>query len=535
MNHWRLAPLAVLFVAAPDLPAQVPLYDNLGNHHLAVTTGAPRAQQYFDQGLRLTWGFNHAEAVTAFREAGRLDPNCAMCNWGEAYALGPNINAGMDSAAGVAAYQAVQRALPLASRATPVEQALIQALARRYAQVPPADRSALDSAFARAMADVVRRFPDHLEAATIYADALMNLSPWNYWGKDGSPRPDATTIVSQLERVVAANPNHPGACHLYIHAVEAAHPEKAVACAERLAGLMPGAGHVVHMPAHIYIRVGRYADAVTANHHAIHTDETYIADRRPEGVYPLAYYPHNYHFLAFAANLAGDSKTAIEAARAVASKVPVQVAREVSFAEGIPAYAHLTLVTFGRWDDVLAQPMPPAELIVATGLASYARGVAHAAQGHPAEAAADLEKVRRAAAAQLAARGPQWPTNKALDIAVHALAGEIALRARRLDDAVGHFQAGVAIEDGMRYEEPPLWYYSLRQSLGRALLEAGRPADAEAAYREDLKKFPENGWSLFGLAQALRAQGKLGDAAPVEARFRRAWAGADVTLEASRF
>jgi tetratricopeptide (TPR) repeat protein len=535
MTRWRVAPLAAVLLAAPNLPAQVPLFDDLGHHHLAVTTATPRAQQYFDQGLRLTWGFNHAEAIAAFREAARLDPNCALCAWGEAYALGPNINAAMDSAAGVAAYQAIQRALSLASRGTPVEQALIGALSRRYAATPPADRAALDSAFARAMADVVRRFPDHLEAATVYADALMNLSPWNYWEKGGSPRPDAATIVRQLERVVAANPNHPGACHLYIHAVEAAHPEKAVACAERLAGLMPGAGHVVHMPAHIYIRVGRYADAVTANHHAIHTDESYIADRRPEGVYPLAYYPHNYHFLAFAANLAGDSKTAIDAARAVASKVPVEVARNVPFAEGIPAYAHLALVTFGRWDDVLAQPMPPAELLVAHGLASYARGVAHAAQGHPAEAAADLENVRRAAAAQLAARGPQWPTNKALDIAVHALAGEIALRAKRFGEAVEHFQAGVAIEDGMQYEEPPLWYYSLRQSLGVALLGAGRAAEAEAAYREDLVKFPENGWSLYGLAQALRAQGKSADAGAMDARFKRAWAGADVTLTASRF
>jgi tetratricopeptide (TPR) repeat protein len=535
MTPVRVASLILLAVPVSSLPAQVPLYDDLGSHHLAVTTRVPRAQQYFDQGLRLTWGFNHAEAVAAFREAARLDPECAMCLWGEAYALGPNINAAMDSAAGVAAYQAVQRAVSLASKGTPVEQVLIRALARRYAERPPADRAALDSAFAGAMGEVVRQFPDHQEAATIYADALMNLSPWNYWEMDGTPRPDAGTIVAQLERVVAANPRHPGACHLYIHAVEAAHPEKAVPCAERLAGLMPGAGHIVHMPGHIYVRVGRYADAVAANEHAIHTDETYIADRRPEGVYPLAYYPHNYHFLAFAANMAGNSRAAIAAARAVVPKVPVDVAREVSFAEGIPAYAHLTLVTFGRWDDALAQPMPPADLIVATGLATYARGVAHAARRNSAGAAADLENVRRAAAALLEARGPQWPNVRTLDIAVHALAGEIALRARRFDEAIGYFRAGIAIEDGMTYEEPPLWYYPLRHSLGVALLGAGRAAEAEAAYREDLKRFPENGWSLFGLARALRAQGKTADAAAVDARFRRAWAGADVRLQGSRF
>jgi tetratricopeptide (TPR) repeat protein len=528
--------LRLLALVAPhSLSAQVPLDPHLGSHHLAITTREPRAQQYFDQGLRLTWGFNHAEAIAAFREAARLDPQCAMCSWGEAYALGPNINAGMDSAAGVAAHRAIQRALPLAGASTPVEQALIRALAQRYAAVPPADRAPLDSAFARAMAAVVRRFPDHQEAGTIYADALMNLSPWNYWEKDGSPRPDAPAIVSQLERVVAANPDHPGACHLYIHAVEAAQPEKAVPCAERLAALMPGAGHIVHMPGHIYVRVGRYADAVTANHHAIHTDERYIADRRPDGIYPAAYYPHNYHFLAFAAILAGNSKTAIEAAKAVATKVPVEIAREVTFAEGIPAYAHLTLVTFGRWDEVLAHPLPPTELIVATGLASYARGVAYAARGDRAAATGELAKVDQAAAAQLAARGPDWPTNRVLAIASHALAAEIALRTGRPDDAIRHFQAGVEIEDQMPYEEPPLWYYSLRQSLGRALLEGGRPAEAEAAYRGDLKKFPENGWSLFGLAQSLRAQNKAREAAEVEARFQRAWSGADVKLIGSRF
>jgi tetratricopeptide (TPR) repeat protein len=534
MTASRWTVLALLAGAAP-LGGQVPLYRNLGDHHLAITTRVPRAQQYFDQGLRLTWAFNHAEAVAAFREAARLDPDCAMCYWGEGYALGPNINAPMDSAAGVAAFQAARRAGSLAARGTPEERGLIGALVRRYAPAPPADRAALDSAFARAMAEVVGRFPDHQEAATIYADALMNLSPWNYWERDGSPRPDAGTIVGQLERVLAANPNHPGACHLYIHAVEAAHPEKAVPCAERLAQLMPGAGHIVHMPGHIYVRVGRYADAVTANHHAIHTDEAYITDRRPAGLYPLAYYPHNYHVLAFAAALAGDSKTAIEAATAVAGKVPVEIARSVPFAEGIPAYPQLVLVTFGRWDEVLAQPAPPADLIVATGLASYARGVAYAAKGQPAPAAAQLEQVRRATAAQREAHGPQWPTNRVLEIATHALAGEIALRGGRATEAIAQFQAGVAIEDEMQYEEPPLWYYSLRQSLGRALLEGGRPADAEAAYRRDLEKFPDNGWSLFGLAQALRAQGKAGDAAAVDGRFRRAWSGADVTLTASRF
>ncbi|MGH7644796.1 MAG: hypothetical protein ACREMR_04345, partial [Gemmatimonadales bacterium] len=314
--------LATLLVAAS--PAQsvadsVPLYTNLGTHHVPITTRVAAAQRYFDQGMRLAYGFNHAEAIRAFTEAARLDPDCAMCYWGIAYAHGPHVNAGMDSAAGVAAYAAIQEALQRAAGASPREQAYIRALAGRYAPVPPADRAALDSAYARGMADVVRAHPTDWDAAALYAEALMNLRPWNYWHKDGTPYAGTTEIVGQLERVIAANPDHPGACHFYIHAVEAVAPEKAVPCAERLARLMPGAGHMVHMPAHIYIRVGRYADAIEANVHAVHTDEVFIEGQKPQGIYPIAYYPHNYHFMSFAATLAGRSATAIEAAKKTAA------------------------------------------------------------------------------------------------------------------------------------------------------------------------------------------------------------------------
>jgi tetratricopeptide (TPR) repeat protein len=536
MNPYLL--LLLVGTVAPPATDSVPLFDDLGGHHRAITTSVPGAQAYFDQGLRLVYGFNHGEAIRAFREAQRLDPNCAMCYWGEAYAHGPHVNAGMDSAGGVAAYAAAQRAVSHLPHASPVEQALIRALAARYAALPPADRAALDSAYANAMADVARRFPDDLDVATLYAEALMDLRPWNYWRReDGAPHPGTETIVAQLERVIAANPNHPGACHYYIHAVEAVAPDKAVPCAERLAGLMPGVGHMVHMPAHIYIRVGRYGDAVDANVHAVHADEVYIEGQKPQGTYPLGYYPHNHHFLAFAATLAGRSAQAIEHARKTATTTPASVAKEVPFVEPFFHYPWLALVNFGRWADVLALPMPPADLPYSRAMAHYARGIAFAATERGAAAAAALDTLRHLAAEGVggyAAVGWTVPTTN-LEIAVHALTGEIAARQGRYDEAIGHFQAAIQVEDQQLYTEPPDWYYPIRQSLGAVLLKAGKPVDAERVYREDLERFRENGWSLFGLAHALRAQGKSAEAAGVYERFRKAWATADVTLTASRF
>lgn len=516
----------------------VPLYTDLGSHHRAISTRVPKAQQYFDQGLRLVFGFNHGEAIRAFNEAARLDPNCAVCYWGTAYAYGPHVNAGMDSASGVAAYAAAQQALAHLSHASPVEQALIRAVARRYAAVPPADRSALDSAYARAMADVVKQFPNDLDAAALYAEALMDLRPWNYWKQeDGTPYPGTETIVAQLEQVLAQTPNHPGACHYYIHAVEAVAPEKAVPCAERLAALMPGVGHMVHMPAHIYIRVGRYADAIDANVHAVHTDEVYIEGQKPQGVYPLGYYPHNYHFLSFAATLAGRSAQAIDAAKKTAGTTPFAIAKQVPILEPFVIYAFLTYVTFGRWEELLALPLPPADLAYSRGMAQYARGVAFAATGRWAEAQAALDTVNQIAAASTQGyKAAGWVTpGTNLQIAAHVLTAEIAARQGKLDDAIAHFREGMKLEDGLLYFEPPDWYYPIRHSLGAVLLKAGRAGEAETAYREDLKRFPENGWALFGLAQALHAQGKHAEAAQTDARFRAAWQGADVTLVASRF
>jgi tetratricopeptide (TPR) repeat protein len=509
----------------------VPIYTDLGTHHKRISTHVPAAQQYFDQGLRLTYGFNHAEAIRSFTRATELDSTCAICYWGIALAYGPHVNAPMDSASGVAAYAAVQKALALASHAPAPERAYIEAVAQRYEAAPPANRARLDTAYSRAMAKVAKTYPNDLDAATLYAESLMDLRPWNYWKPDGTPYEGTTEIVRQLRRVIAANPNHPGACHYYIHAVEAVDPQAAVPCAERLAQLMPGEGHMVHMPAHIYIRVGRWNDAVKANQHAIHTDEVFIEGQNPRGVYPLAYYPHNIHFLAFASTMAGRSAQAIEASKILTGKVNVDVARQVGMLQEMLPYHTLTLTTFGKWDDVLAQPLPPADIRFSYGMAYYARGVAYAAKQQWAEAQAALDTVTAINAAT-----PDAADSKtALSIAVHALTGEIASRRGDLDAGITHFREAIKIEDAGLYFEPPKWYYPVRHSLGAVLLKAGKNAEAEQAYREDLKRFPENGWSLFGLAQALKAQGKDAEAARVDARFRKAWADADVTLVASRF
>ncbi len=525
--------LALLF-AASSLHARQsppPLYTDLGPHHKAVGTRVPLAQQYFDQGLRLVYGFNHAEAIRSFTRAAELDPGCGMCWWGVAYAYGPHVNAGMDSASGVKAYQAAQKALSLSRNASAWQKAYIGAVAARYAPVPPVNRAKLDSAYADGMAAAARSYPDDLDAAALYAESLMDLRPWNYWTPAGKPYPRTEEIVRQLERVIARNPEHPGACHFYIHAVEAVNPQLAIPCAERLARLMPGAGHMVHMPAHIYIRVGRYSDAAASNVHAIHTDETFIEGEKPMTVYSLAYYPHNIHFLAFVSTMAGQSAQAIEAARTLKSKVNLDVARGVPMLQEMVPYYALTLTTFGRWDDVLAEPLPPSDIRMPLAMAYYARGVAHAAKGQLAEAGTALDTVKAVDAATPA----DAPAKTSVSIAVHALMGEIATRSGKLDEGIAHFREALTIEDAGLYFEPPKWYYPIRHSLGAALLKAGQSAEAEAVYREDLRRFPENGWSLFGLSAALKAQGKSAEAAAVDQRFAKAWSAADVKLLASRF
>ena len=527
-----LAPSAHTQTAAPA----VPLFENLGDHHYAITTQVPIAQRYFDQGLRLYYAFNHAEAIRAFEEAARRDPDCAMCYWGTALAHGPNINLPMDRAAGLAAYEAVRKALDREGKATPRERALIRALAARYAADPPDDRTALDAAYARELRAVVRQYPEDLEAATLFAESLMDLSPWNYWTPDGKPRPDTPEMLAQLERVMADDSDHPGANHFYIHALEAVEPERALAAAERLAGLMPGAGHLVHMPGHIYIRVGRYLDAIAANEHAVHADETYISDQKPAfGIYTAGYYPHNHDFLAFAASMIGRSKQSIASAEKMATLAPPEVLRE----PGMTLLQHHQTrhlqmkIRFSRWDEILAVPAPPQDLPHAHAMWQYARGRALAARGDVKPAETALAQVRATSTdPAVAPLRMEFNTSGAvLALAAEVLAGHIAVAKGDFPGAVGHLRKAVRLEDALTYGEPPEWSVPVRQELGPVLLKAGQPAEAERALREDLKRFPDNGWSLKGLERALRAQGRNTEADDAAARFRKVWSTADVSLD----
>ncbi len=517
----------------------VPLYTDLGSHHHAISTTVPAAQAYFDQGLRLVYGFNHAEAIRSFRAAQRLDPSCAMCWWGEALAFGPNLNAAMDSASAVAARVAIREALARLDGATAKERAYVRALAERYGTEPVAARAFRDTAYARAMDGVARRYPADDDARVLAADAHMNLSPWDYYREGKRPKPNAAAALAHLETVLARNADHAGACHFFIHAVEAAHPERAVPCAERLPSLMPGAGHIVHMPAHVYIRVGRYADAIDRNVHAVHADEEHIADMAPDGVYRLAYYPHNYHFLWFAATMAGRAELAIESARHTAAKTNRDLMREPDLAAlqhyvVTPLFA---LVRFGRWEETLAEPAPPNDLPYMTGIWHYARAVALAALGRFDAAESELAGLR-AAAASPALEGTIWGFNSVasvLHVAIEAAAGDLAYRSGDLDRAIVHYRRGVDLEDAMTYDEPPTWHLPVRHQLGAALLAAGAVAQAERVYREDLERHPENGWSLTGLAAALAALDRHQEAEAVTQRRASAWRGADVTLTSSRF
>jgi tetratricopeptide (TPR) repeat protein len=519
--------------AAPPI-----LLEGLGRHHQAVTTTSPEAQAYFDQGLRLVYAFNHIEAEYAFREATRLDPGCAMCYWGIAITQGSNYNSPTDAERERTANAAIQEALRRADQVTPRERATIEALATRHSATPGADRGALDRAYADAMREVTRRFPDDLDAATLFADALMNLRPWDLWKPDGSMQPETPEILATLERVLQANKEHPGALHLYIHAVEGGpDPGRGEAAADRLAPLMPGAGHIVHMPAHIYWRVGRYADAVAVNVRAVEADKAYFAKREPSPFYRGLYYPHNIDFIWQSASMTGRSAETIRAAGEFAAAVPPAMVREMPDMETAPAAPYFALVRFGRWEEALRQPAPPAELPYVTGAWRYARGLAFVATGRRADAAAELAVIQQLAGSVPADRtlAGFFKTKAILGLAANVLAGEIAARSGQTDVAVRHLLAAVAEQDGHWFTEPPVWYFPVRQSLGAALLSGGRPAEAEAVYRDDLKRNPDNGWSLFGLAQSLRAQGKTADAAAVEARFQQAWSRADVTLTASRF
>lgn len=517
------------------------LFDNLGNHHHPISTKVPLAQRYFDQGLTLTYGFNHAEAVRSFQQAAKLDPDCAICYWGIALVLGPNMNAPMDTEAVPEAWEALQKAIALSNKASDPEKAYIQALATRYLLEPVAERSQLDSAYAKAMQEVAKRYPDDLDAAALFAEALMDTMPWDYWTADGQPKPETRELLATLDSILERNPNHPGANHLYIHAVEASpHPELGIPSADRLANLVPAAGHLVHMPSHIYIRVGRYHDAAIANQRAIAADQDYVTHCHALGIYPLAYMPHNHHFLWMSATMEGQSKTAIESARYIAAMVDRRMMRQPAYLTlqhyyVIPLYA---LTRFGKWDEILAEPAPAEDLKYPTGVWHYARAIAFTAKGQLQDATRELEQLKAIAADSSVENVTIWGINNArslLQVASEVVSGELAAKQGDYDSAIAHLETAVNLEGKLKYDEPETWHYPVRQSLGAVLLDANRPAEAEQVYREELKKHPNNGWSLFGLAQSLQAQGKTEEARSVQERFEKSWKYADVTLTASRF
>ena len=514
------------------------LYKNLGSYSYRITTGSSDAQRWFDQGLRLVYAFNHQEAQRAFREAARLDPGCAMCYWGIAITEGSNYNSPTDTGREARALAAVRQAQQHTPGTYPVEAALIAALARRHSSDAGATRAALDSAYADAMREVARRFPDDLEAQTFFADAMMNLRPWNLWTAEGAPQPGTQEIVATLERVLARNPRHPGALHLYIHAVEAStEPGRAEAAADRLLKAMPGAGHVVHMPSHIYWRVGRYADAVSANTAAVKADRAYFALAQPSPIYRGLYHPHNIDFIWQSAAMQGRGGDTLKAAREFAAAAPVEMIKAMPDMETAPVAPIVALARFGKWDEVLRQPAPPAEWLYTTGVWHYARGLAFNAKGEAAEARRELAALEAGVQAMPAERTVAFffRARNLLQLAANVLAGEIAAKAGDYATAERLLRAAVAEQDTHWFTEPPPWYFPVRHALGAVLVQAGRAAAAEQVYREDLVRNPGNGWALFGLTQALRAQGKSDAAQQAEVRFGKAWVKADVTLKASRF
>jgi tetratricopeptide (TPR) repeat protein len=516
--------------------AIAPRLQKLGDHKFPVSTKNAQAQLFMNQGLNLSYAFNHAEAGRAYREAERLDPNLAIAFWGEALALGPNINAPMDPAAEPKALEAIGKAIALKAKASPSEQALIDALKFRYTGKAE-ERRANDVAYADAMRKVHMQFPDDDDISMLYVESVMDLRPWGYWTKDGTPYDRTPEIVALTEKVIAKSPNHPGALHLYIHLMEAFQADKAEVAADRLLTLMPAAGHMVHMPAHIYQRVGRYADAQKSNELAIAADEDYISQCRAQGLYPMAYYPHNLHFLWFAATAEGNSKLAIEAARKAASQVSDETLKAVPLLAGFRVVPYYALTRFGKWDEMLSEPEPPAVSVYLTSMWHYARATAFLGKGQTSDAQAEFAKLN-ALMPDKSLDGPLFSPNTAraiLTIADEVLAGEIDSVNKKYDTAIAHLERAVRLEDALVYTEPAEFHYPPRQALGAILLAAGRPAEAETVYWEDLRRNKENGWALFGLMQALKAQNKNEDAALVEARFKKAWAKADVTLTASRF
>ncbi|MDI1335322.1 MAG: hypothetical protein PSU94_03980 [Lacunisphaera sp.] len=528
----------LLLARSAGAEAGIPLIENLGLHTHPVTTKSAEAQRYFDQGLRLIFGFNHGAAIRSFREAARLDPACAMAHWGIALACGPHINLPMvpPPAAGLA-WQELALAQQHAAGATPAERALIDALAKRYANPPPDDRSALDRAYADAMREVWKKFPQDADVGVFFAEAMMDLRPWDQWTPAGQPQPGTDEILTTLDAVLQLDLSHPFANHLYIHAVEASpHPERALPAADRLLTLQPGLAHNVHMPSHIYIRVGRWQDAVDSNLKAVAADQAHRKAAGPAKGFLPVYVAHDEHMLAYAAMMTGQSGLALQHIRALVAGLPPEFMQEFGFvAETWLAMPLEVLVRFGRWDDVLAEPMhPPADRFT-FAFQHAARGIAFAAKGDSAaarrEQALYVEAAKAVPADEIAAGNNSCQA--ILAIVAPMLDGEILVREGRLDAGLAQLRAAIAAEDQLHYDEPPGWLIPVRHSLGAVLMARGRYAEAEQVYRDDLARLPANGWSLFGLAESLRMQKKSTESGLVRAQFTKVWGKADLVISSS--
>jgi len=533
--------LSVALLLGACATPEAHLFDGMGKHTRPAGTDSQLAQHYFNQGMAFAYGFDRDQAVRSFEAATKHDPSCAMAWWGMAMALGPDINVPMDAERGARAYAAVSRAMALRHQATEVHRELIEALSLRYDTPPPENRASLDRAYAGAMRDVWRRHPEDADVGTLFAEAMLDLRPWDQWTKDGNPQPGTEEIVQTLEHVLVLNPNHPGANHLYIHTIEASpQPEKALPAADRLAAgddgrpLVPAIGHLIHMPAHIYVQTGRYADAVEANTKAVAVDRAYSKIVGPQGSFEF-YHAHNHHFLAYAAMFDGQYDTALKAARELMDELPASALANPGVEEFTPTALHV-YVRFGRWEEILKEPVPEKRHPYTHAMWHYARGVALANTNRIKEAQAEAKAFDKSVTAV-----PKEltifvvPAHDVLRVARHMLAGEILFHDGHADTAFAELRKAVAAEDALRYAEPSPWMQPVRHALGALLLQAGLVAEAEATYRADLKRHPKNGWALHGLAECQNRLGATAAAADTRARFDKAWSRSDVKIKASCF
>jgi tetratricopeptide (TPR) repeat protein len=528
-------------LALMDTTTQVaPLLTTLGNYKMPVTTSNSRAQQFFNQGIILYYGFNHFEAYRSFKEAARLDPQFAMAFWGQALSLGPNINMPMDPADSKTVYHAIQKAITLYNGLPQREKILINAVAKRYTDNPPSDRKPLDEAYAKELAIAAKHFPEDPDINTLYAEALMDLHPWDFF-KKGVAQPWTAEPVSVIAGVLEKYPMHPGANHLNIHILEASTaPGQATVSADRLRTLVPGAGHLVHMPSHIYIRTGRYIDGITSNEKAVKVDKDYIEQCKVQGVYPLLYYPHNYHFLWACAQMSGQKAKSISVARELVKSVKTDLMNQKDFVGLQHLYSSpwYTMIRFGMWRDIISIPEPPDSLLYVKGVWHYARGMALIKTDRVAEAQGELIKLQGLVVQPIMKEltiGGFNSFEKVLGISSLVTEAEILTTQGNYEEAIRLLNTAIEMEDNLLYQEPPDWFLPVRQVLGSVLLKENKPEAAEAAFKKDLTIYPENGWSLFGLAKALDAQNKKKEAAQVRKQFKKAFRESDFTITSATF